>query len=157
MKNFKKIEDTNFINAMRLFLFTILVLNISIGHAAEGDQSSDIMKESVLDVSTVAATTLGGAVLGLSTLSFVAEPKEHLKNIVVGGAIGLIIGVVYVAVQKATESQELYMRSADSSYRDAKDFSSSQRFLWAQNDFLKNSASNGGPWPMARYNYSFSF
>jgi hypothetical protein len=54
----------------------------------------------------VAATTAGGAILGLSTLSFVDEPGDHLKNILFGGAIGLIIGVAVVAYSQAQGSQE---------------------------------------------------
>ena len=53
-----------------------------------------------------------GAVLGLSTLSFVDEPGDHLKNIVTGGAIGIIIGVGLVAFNQATKSKDLYDENA---------------------------------------------
>jgi hypothetical protein len=39
---------------------------------------------------------IGGSLLGLSTLSFYGEPKEHTNNINIGALLGLIGGVTYV-------------------------------------------------------------
>lgn len=39
---------------------------------------------------------LGGAVLGLSTLSFYGQPEQHISNIYVGLAVGLLAGTSYV-------------------------------------------------------------
>ena len=50
---------------------------------------------------------MAGAVLGLSTLSFVEEPKDHTRNIIVGASIGIIFGVGYVAFSQATKTQEM--------------------------------------------------
>jgi hypothetical protein len=41
----------------------------------------------------VAFSTLGGAVLGASTLPFYEEPGDHTKNIFYGAALGAVIGV----------------------------------------------------------------
>ncbi len=46
---------------------------------------------------TVMFCGLGGAVLGLSTLSFYGKPDEHIGNISTGFAIGIIGGVAFAA------------------------------------------------------------
>ena len=51
---------------------------------------------------------LGGAVLGLSTLSFYGRPQDHLVNIAIGAAVGVISGTVYVTYRAASEPQEFY-------------------------------------------------
>lgn len=48
-------------------------------------------------VATVLFSTLGGAVLGLSTLPFYGEPQEHTDNISVGALIGFVAGAGYAA------------------------------------------------------------
>ncbi len=53
------------------------------------------------DMMVIAAAGVGGAVLGLSTLSFVDEPGDHFNNVLTGAAVGLIIGVLYVAYRQA--------------------------------------------------------
>ncbi len=73
--------------------------------AAGGD---DVFKETFSDLTMIGYMGAGGAILGLSTLSFVDRPSQNLKNIVVGGAIGVIVGVGVVAWRQATKSQESY-------------------------------------------------
>ncbi len=51
-------------------------------------------------------TGLGGAVLGLSTLSFYGRPQDHLGNIAVGFAIGVVFGTIYVTYNTATKPKE---------------------------------------------------
>lgn len=48
-------------------------------------------------IATVIFSSLGGAVLGLSTLPFYGEPQEHANNITTGALIGLAAGIGYVA------------------------------------------------------------
>ncbi|KYG67489.1 hypothetical protein AZI86_06315 [Bdellovibrio bacteriovorus] len=48
-------------------------------------------------VATVLFSTLGGAVLGLSTLPFYGEPQEHTDNISVGALLGFVAGASYAA------------------------------------------------------------
>jgi hypothetical protein len=55
-------------------------------------------------LATIFYTGAFGAVLGLSTLSFVDQPSAHLKNIMIGGALGIILGVGYVAWEASTSS-----------------------------------------------------
>ncbi len=99
---------------MKKYLLSILctlLISVPTVHA-QGGGDNDIFASSMTDAITVAALGGFGAVLGLSTLSFVEEPSEHLKNIVVGGAIGVIVGVAVVAYKQANVSKDLYQESA---------------------------------------------
>ncbi len=69
-----------------------------------GDES--LASRSLNDFYIVAGAGAGGAVLGLSTLSFVDEPSDHSKNILIGGAIGVVIGVIVVVYLQATETTQ---------------------------------------------------
>lgn len=47
-------------------------------------------------VARIMMSGLGGAVFGVSTLSFYGEPQKHLSNVALGAAVGLLIGSIYV-------------------------------------------------------------
>jgi hypothetical protein len=64
----------------------------------------NIVDDSLRDISMVLGIGAVGAILGLSTLSFVDNPSSHLKNVAVGGAIGIVIGVGVVVFSQATRS-----------------------------------------------------
>ncbi len=51
---------------------------------------------------------LGGAVLGLSTLSFYGRPQDNLQNIAIGFAGGVIVGTTFVTYRAATNPSEFY-------------------------------------------------
>lgn len=51
---------------------------------------------------------LGGAILGLSTLSFYGRPQDRLSNIAIGFALGIIGGTVYVTYKAAAEPRSFY-------------------------------------------------
>lgn len=53
-------------------------------------------------LATIVFAGLGGAVLGLSTLSFYGRPQDNLGNIGIGFAAGVIIGTIYVTYKAAT-------------------------------------------------------
>ncbi|OIQ19047.1 MAG: hypothetical protein BM556_07110 [Bacteriovorax sp. MedPE-SWde] len=107
-----------------LFIFCI-ALNFVIAQSAVAEEKS-FVDDSIRDVAIIAGTGAGGAVLGLSTLSFVEEPGDHLKNIVVGGAIGIIVGVGIVAWGQANKSKGLY----ESGSINPEDFSTGDRQQW---------------------------
>lgn len=113
-------------------------------------EESTIFDDSMRDITIVAGLGVGGAVLGLSTLSFVEEPSDHLKNIVVGGAIGIIIGVAVVAYSQASKSQQYFETSQTSL-----DFSTKERINWhtAQNMHSVELFNQAQP----KLNYTFSF
>lgn len=56
-------------------------------------------------IATIIFAGLGGAVLGLSTLSFYGEPQEHASNIATGFGLGIIGGVAYVSYKTTAEYQ----------------------------------------------------
>lgn len=56
-------------------------------------------------LATVMLAGLGGAVLGLSTLSFYGEPQDHIGNIWVGLAVGALGGTAYVLAQSQSQNQ----------------------------------------------------
>ena len=100
---------------MRKLLRTLLISSIFLLSTAQTFAQDDdpLLDSSMRDAMTVVAMGTVGAVLGLSTLSFVEEPKEHLKNIVVGGAVGIIIGVGFVAWGQASKSKDSYQQTFD--------------------------------------------
>ena len=68
----------------------------------------DVFATSARDFGIVAGTTGLGMLFGLSTLSFVKQPEDHLRRILVGGALGIIAGVGVVAYFQAIQGQDLY-------------------------------------------------
>lgn len=99
------------------FLFFVLSSN-----TAFAQDSDDIIKNTQNDILIVASAGAAGAILGLSTLSFVDKPSQHISNVWTGAAIGVIAGVVFVAYNSAQKGSEELMSK--------KDFSSSERFVW---------------------------
>ncbi len=60
-------------------------------------------------LATVMFAGLGGAVLGLSTLSFYGEPQDHIGNIWTGLALGVVGGTAYVFSQSSASSASYSM------------------------------------------------
>jgi hypothetical protein len=87
-----------------LSLFITIFACQSAGLRAAEAQSTEFLDESLQDLTVVLGAGAAGAVLGLSTLSFVETPKDHFKNIAIGGAIGIVIGVGIVVFSQATKS-----------------------------------------------------
>lgn len=112
---------------LRVILLTISLLSPLF---ASAQQSEDIIGDSLKDITTVAVMGATGAVLGLSTLSFVDEPKDHLKNILVGGALGIIVGVGFVAYNQASQSQQVIRGGA--MVPSLKDMPTLERNSWHQ-------------------------
>lgn len=143
------------LNVFRKFsLITISFFSLAFAPCAfaQSENSSDILEESLGDITTVAAIGLGGAILGLSTLSFVEEPKDHLKNILIGGSFGVILGVGLVAWQQATKSKGSYESQASTV---TPGFGTSQRVAWQQAEIKKVFTAQTKS--MTNFNYSFSF
>lgn len=71
------------------------------------EQKSEL-KGTRKQLATIIFSGLAGAILGLSTLSFYGRPQDHLSNIAVGFAVGIISGTVYTTYQAATKPYETY-------------------------------------------------
>ncbi|EQC50652.1 hypothetical protein M901_2401 [Bacteriovorax sp. DB6_IX] len=119
--------------------------------SAMAEENSSFVDDSIRDISIIAGTGAAGAVLGLSTLSFVEEPSDHLKNIVVGGAIGIILGVGIVAYGQANKSKGLYENAA----LDLKDFSTGERKVWHMAKRKEVSRQLGVNQPSFTYSFKF--
>lgn len=59
-------------------------------------------------IGTIIYAGLGGAVLGLSTLSFYGRPQDNLVNIGFGAAIGVMVGTIVVTYNAATNPDDFY-------------------------------------------------
>ena len=136
----------------------LLVSAISSAQAQDAGGNDDIFQQSMNDIIVVGAVGAAGAILGLSTLSFVDEPSEHLKNIVVGGAIGIIIGVGVVAYNQANVSQELYQGNIYKPLDDP-DMSTRSRVAWHQRNHyqINNNLGNESSSKIQGVNFQFSF
>lgn len=130
-------------------LFSILTINVAFSQAEQGN---DLGAASITDITTVAAIGAAGAVLGLSTLSFVEEPKDHFKNVLIGGAIGIIIGVGVVAFKQAGVSQKQYIESQGSNQPH---FNTSQRFVWHRKKHNQLNSKIGQQYSQFQYAISF--
>ena len=91
-----------------LFGIVAAILNPTSGSARNYSyRDNSLLRDAKTDIYTIGGAGLAGAVLGLSTLSFAEKPSGQLKNIVTGGALGIIVGVVMVASSQADKSQNL--------------------------------------------------
>jgi hypothetical protein len=115
--------------ALILALQLLLIPSVSAQETSSSGAGEDFMKTTQTDIILVGAAGLGGAVLGLSTLSFYDTPSKHISNIWTGAAIGVIMGVIVVAYISATKNSDHLTAQSDFGTRD--------RSLWhAQNDKL---------------------
>ncbi len=93
----------------RLFVIYAVVLSFSVSSFAQQPEEESKSKFGPRrQLATIIFCGLGGAILGLSTLSFYGRPQDKLSNIAVGFAIGIIGGTVYVTYGAATKPKEFY-------------------------------------------------
>lgn len=71
------------------------------------DAGSGLIDDSIRDMTVVLGSGAVGAILGLSTLSFVERPSDHWKNVAVGGAVGIVVGVGAVIFNAASRSSTM--------------------------------------------------
>jgi len=114
-----------------LVIFVISQLCFTNSFAQSNDSLDGIVDDTKQDILLVLGGGLAGAVLGLSTLSFVEEPKDHTRNILVGASIGIIAGVALVAFKQANKSRDL-IYSTDPAYDQGAsiDFKTFERDYW---------------------------
>lgn len=68
-------------------------------------------------LATIVFAGLAGAILGLSTLSFYGRPQDHLSNIAIGGALGVICGAAYTTYKAARNPYEAYDLNASEKFK----------------------------------------
>lgn len=98
----------------------ILIMTLSsfscFAQSQEGGSSAITKYGPRRQIATIVYMGLGGAVLGLSTLSFYGRPQDKLTNIPIGFGVGVIIGAVYMTYQAATNPQDFY-RNGEYEYK----------------------------------------
>jgi len=98
---------------LKAFIPAVLTLTIASQSLAQvnpgyAEQRSTTLTGPRKQLATIVFAGLGGAVLGLSTLSFYGRPQEKLSNIVIGFAFGIFAGTAYVTYRAAKNPRELY-------------------------------------------------
>jgi len=76
--------------------------------SSAGDQRAKGLAGPRRQLATIVFAGLGGAILGLSTLSFYGSPQNNLQNIPIGFGIGLIAGITFATARVIANPQELY-------------------------------------------------
>jgi len=112
----------------------------SAGHASGGPRKQ---------LATIIYAGLGGAVLGLSTLSFYGRPQDKLANIAIGFAVGVIVGTSVVTYNAATNPDEFYGPSGG-------DDRQSWRYRFDNEDMQSRRAVGAEPGPVS-LSYAFEF
>lgn len=110
---------------MTLRRWTSLILAVSlllIGSLSQAQSGKSVKR----GVATVLFSTLGGAILGLSTLSFYGDPEEHTGNITTGALLGAIAGAGYIAYDSSRPIEKTYdySQALDSDFKNRKTFAS---------------------------------
>lgn len=93
---------------LKTLTFALLLLFSCLSQAQVPQQKSNANGGPRQQLATIIFAGLGGAVLGLSTLSFYGRPQEKLSNIAVGFAIGIIAGATYTTYKAATDPLDRY-------------------------------------------------
>ncbi len=134
----------------KMILLLVLIGSLLVGHCWAQEKGS-MLKNSGQDILMVTGCGVAGGILGLSTLSFVEKPGDHLNNIVVGGAIGLIVGVAAVAWFQATKSQSGYVDQAAVGPK----FNTDYRYSWHKGEHSRVLSRTG--FRPTDVSYSFRF
>lgn len=123
---------------MKMFLSLILVLQIlTSANSFAQDHVDDLVTNTQQDLMMVIGGGVGGAVIGLSTLSFYDKPSKHISNVWTGAAIGIIAGVVFVVYSSATRGHDHL-----TSQSDQKSFETISRRDWHEEKFSLNLTSS---------------
>ena len=148
---FMAIKNYLFLILLAATLLTGQPLALGAGNSDSAQVSPEsMMDESLRDISVVLGIGAVGAVIGLSTLSFVNNPSKHWKNVTVGAAVGIVIGVAVVAFTQVSKSsssvigEELQPINADR-------FATLSRQDFGDYKIAKNYLSG----PTIGYNFSF--
>lgn len=109
---------------MKKLIALFLTLQFLLALPSWAQEEDDLSKSTMNDVYMVAGAGAAGAILGLSTLSFMDEPSKHVANIWTGAAIGVIVGVIFVAYSSALKGSEELQSSID--------LGTTERLAWHQ-------------------------
>jgi len=149
MKTYDKMEMKMTLKKyVSYFLIILTLITMPIAYSAE-DQGSGLIDDSLRDMSVVLGSGAAGAILGLSTLSFAETPSTKWKNVAIGGAIGIVIGVGVVIFSQATRSASAI--SKNEIPLNSEKFASLNRLEFTQEKIAKDYLQT----PSLGYSYSF--
>lgn len=86
---------------MKTIILSLVLVSL-VSSAAFGQEMRRKPSGPRRQLATIVFAGLGGAILGLSTLSFYGRPQEHLGNIAIGFAVGVIGGTAFVTFRSAS-------------------------------------------------------
>ncbi|HPE85655.1 MAG TPA: hypothetical protein PLO43_05720, partial [Chlamydiales bacterium] len=90
-------------------IFWVILLSLSISSSSFAQSRSYAATEGPRkNFTTIIFAGLGGAVLGLSTLSFHGRPQDHMDDTAIGFAVGIIAGALYTSYLAASEPENFY-------------------------------------------------
>ena len=102
-------------NSFLFLLYLFLSVSSCFSQYLKGKvREDDLLTTSLRDVGIIGGTSIVGALMGASTLSFVENPKDHVDRILIGSSLGLIIGVGVVIYLQATKSTQIYNKHSSS-------------------------------------------
>ncbi len=132
--------------------FITLALALTLSFQSFASSAEDFVSSTQDDIILVLSCGLGGAVLGLSTLSFVDEPKDNTDNILVGASVGIIAGVIIAAYNAAGKSRDMF-DDKSAKVKDSKFFATTDRKNWhlAHNKFYQDKMTPD----QVRFNFTF--
>lgn len=141
-----------FNKSLLIFMLFTFIFNAQAQEAGGGDA---VFEDHKNDLLVVVGGGLAGAILGLSTLSFVEEPKEHTRNILVGASLGIIAGVGYVAFSQANKQRQFMLGPPEEDASlDPKFFDTSKRVAWHNQEVNEKTNFINS---LNQINYSFKF
>ncbi len=99
---------------MKRWIFLILVMALSTQFlwAEKASAQMEVRTQTTAwrrSTALVLFSGIGGGILGLSTLSFYGEPKEHTGNITWGALFGLMAGAGYILYENAPRMEKKQM------------------------------------------------
>ena len=99
-------------------IFSVILLLVAFGAELRAQASSGNPPPAGTrkQIATIIYSGLGGAVLGLSTLSFYGRPQEKLENIAIGLALGIITGAVVTTYGATTNPDKFYGRDLQANH-----------------------------------------
>jgi hypothetical protein len=89
----------------KMLILTLLLATVTIVLPQQGQAQTSVTSFR-RNFATIIFCGVGGAVLGISTLSFYGDPQNHVGNITTGLLLGLIGGGTYVGMQASEVSKE---------------------------------------------------
>lgn len=104
-----------------LILCLLILIWAALGQANEL-QSSTQGPAVRTQVAKIVLSSLGGTILGISTLSFYDRPQDHLSNVALGGTVGALLGSIYVTQESLDYSKGLEQENEPQSLEEGGSF-----------------------------------